>query len=328
MKFQDYYSTLGVPKTADDATIKKAYRKLAREYHPDVNKASGAEAKFKQISEAYEVLGDPAKRKKYDSLGQDWRGGQDFNAPPGGGFRYQSSRGGAQGNPFAGFNFNQGMDGSSGFSDFFESLFGGASFGGGPGGRSSKRRPSQPGRGIDHESEITVSLEDACSGAVRSITLTSEDENGEPVKNSFELKLPRGTADGAKIRVPGKGGSGRHGGQSGDLFLRVHIAPNPLFRVNGRDLEVDLSISPWEAALGAEVEVKTLDGSSRIRLKPGTQSGQKIRLRGKGVPGQKGSADGDLYAVVKIVVPESLTPAEAELFKKLAQSSHFNPRAH
>ena len=332
MKFQDYYTSLGVSKTADDASIKKAYRKLARQYHPDVNKAAGAETKFKEISEAYEVLGDPVKRKKYDSLGANWQGGQDFKAPPGGGFRYQQhgAGGGAGGaNPFGGVNFNNmdGMDGAGGFSDFFESLFGGSGFGGGPGGRAGARKRS-PGRGIDHESEITVSLEDACLGAVRSITLTAEGDDGEPIKNSFEFKLPRGTPDGAKIRVPGKGGPGRRGGQPGDLFLRVHIAQHPIFRVNGRDIEEDLPISPWEAVLGAELEVKTIDGTSRIRLKPGTQSGQKIRLKGKGLSGQKDTPDGDLYALVKIIVPENPTAPDLELFKKLSQTSHFNPRHH
>ena len=330
VKFQDYYSTLGVARNADDATIKKTYRKLARQYHPDVNKSADAESKFKSISEAYEVLSDPAKRKRYDSLGSSWNSGEDFTPPPGGGaggFRSYNSRGGQNPfgggeNPFSGFEGMGGGGRESHFSDFFESLFG-SSFGEAPGGHSRRR---SAGRGMDQESEITISLEDASAGAVRSITITAEGEDGEPLKQSFELKLPRGTPDGARIRVPGKGGPGRRGAAPGDLYLRVHIAPHPIFKLSGRDLEETLDISPWEAVLGAEVDVKSLDGGSRIRLKPGTQSGQKIRLKGKGLPGQKGDPDGDLYAVVRIVVPAVPTPEETELFKHLAQCSKFKPR--
>jgi len=333
VQFQDYYATLGVPKGADDATIKKAYRKLARENHPDVSKAPGAETKFKAISEAYEVLSDPAKRKRYDALGPDWKAGQGFNSPPPGGgqqFRNFYSKGGKgqQGSPFENFEGFRGMGGGeSGFSDFFESLFGGAGFGGGPGGaRSSSRRRPGPSKGQDHESELTISLEDACSGAVRSITMSAQNPDGSVAKNSFDVKLPRGTPDGARIRLAGKGGPAAPGGTPGDLFLRIHIAPHPIFKLSGRDLEESLDITPWEAVLGAEVEVKTLDSSARIRLKPGTQSGQKIRLKGKGMPGQKGEAEGDLYAVVRIVVPHTPTPVEEDLFKQLAQRSTFKPR--
>ncbi len=335
VKYQDYYATLGVPKNASDDAIKKAYRKLARQYHPDVNKSAGAEAKFKSLSEAYEVLGDPAKRKRYDSLGPGWSGGQDFNGPPGGAgswdFRQQfkQKRPGGGASPFGDFNFEgMGSGGGGGFSDFFESLFGGggqsSSFSSGRGQRRQRSRQQWGSqRGADQESEINISLEDAFHGAVKTITLSSPDEEGG---RSFDVKLPVGTSEGTKIRIPGKGGKGEGGGEDGDLYLRIHIQLHPLFKLNGRDLEEELRISPWEAVLGAEVELKTMEGLSRIRLKPGTQSGQRVRLKGKGLPAQKGGAPGDLYAVVSIVVPENPSPSEKELFKRLAETSAFKPR--
>ena len=316
VKFQDYYETLGVSRTASDADIKKAYRKLAQKYHPDVSKERDAETRFKQINEAYEVLGDPEKRKRYDQLGRNWKAGQDFTPPPG----WENVHFEFHGSPGAGQSFD--FEDMGGFSDFFETLFGGHM---GGAGRGSRRRGgaeafygSMPGQ--DQEAELTISLEDAYHGARKSIMLEAGGQ-----RKQYDVRIPPGTTSGSRIRLAGQGSPGRGGAASGDLYLQVHIAPHPVYRVQGHDLEMDLSIAPWEAALGAKVKLSTLAGQVSINLPPRTQSGQHLRLRGKGLPRRQGEA-GDLIVVTRIVVPEHLTARERELFEQLGRESSFKPR--
>jgi curved DNA-binding protein len=301
--YHDYYQTLGVPRDASAEDIRRAYRKLARENHPDVNKDPSAEDRFKEVSEAYEVLRDPDKRARYDRLGPNWRAGQDVS--------------GSEGFTDAGFgdvhvDFGQGGD----FSDFFESLFGarrraagGWAGGGGFGG--------MPMRGADHEAVLGLSLEEAAAGGKRHLTLGDR---------GYDVDIPPGVRDGQRIRLAGEGGAGVDGGPSGDLFLRVRIAPHPRFRVDGRDLHVDLPVSPSEAALGARVPVPTLTGTVRVRVPAGSSSGRRLRLRGEGMP-TAGGGHGDLFAHVQITVPKRLDDRERELYEQLAAASRFDPRA-
>ncbi len=317
VKFQDYYATLGVGRKASPEEIKKAYRKLARKYHPDVNQDKEAEEKFKQINEAYEVLEDPEKRKLYDQLGADWKAGQDFKPPPGWEDVHFEFRTGPGAEAF---------DFGSGFSDFFEILFGSRMRGGG---RATGGRASWVMRGQDQEAEIEVSLEDAYHGATRTITLQSHeiDAQGQvrPTVQNLQVKIPPGVTDSTRIRLSGKGGAGMGGGPAGDLYLKVRITPHSRFRVEGHDLLVDVPVTPWEAALGATVEVPVMDGTVNLKIPAGTQSGQKLRLRGKGLP-KKGSERGDLFARVTIAVPKDLSAKERELFSEMAKVSGFNPR--
>jgi curved DNA-binding protein len=319
--FQDYYQTLGVNRTASQDEIRRAYRKLARKYHPDVNKAKDAEEKFKQVNEAYEVLKDAEKRKLYDQLGANWKAGQEFRPPPG----WENVRFEFGGAPGA-----EEFDLGGGFSDFFEMLFGGRQAtrrGGGAGGRGAQATWSMAGQ--DHEAEITVRLEDSYYGATRTITLQGHevDEQGRlrATSHTYEVRIPAGVTDGSRIRLAGKGGPGIGGGPSGDLFLKVRIEPHPRFRVDGHDLQVEVPVTPWEAALGATVEVPVVEGTANLKIPPGIQSGQKLRLRGKGLP-RRDDGRGDLLALVKIVVPKALTERERELFAEMARVSSFNPR--
>jgi curved DNA-binding protein len=317
VKFQDYYETLGVGRNASEAEIKRAYRKLARKYHPDVNKDKEAEDKFKQINEAHEVLKDPKKRKLYDQLGPDWQAGQDFKPPPG----WEDVHFDFQTGPGA-----EAFDFGGGFSDFFEMLFGGRMAGGGG---ASARQASWVMRGQDQEAGIEVSLEDAYHGATRTITLQGHeiDSQGQvrPTAQNLQVKIPPGVTDGTRIRLSGKGGAGMGGGPAGDLYLRVHIMPHARFRVEGHDLLVEVPVTPWEAALGATVEVPVMDGTVNLKIPAGSQSGQRLRLRGKGLP-KKGSERGDLFARLKIAVPKDLNEREKELFSEMAEISKFNPR--
>lgn len=316
MQYKDYYQILGVPRTASADEIRKAYRRLARQYHPDVNKSPGAEAKFKDIAEAYEVLGDPKKREKYDTLGANWQAGQDFTPPPG----WESIFTGQRGQRTADFG------GGFGFSDFFESLFGGGFAAEEESPFTRRRRSTRALRGEDVSSDITITLEDAYHGAHRTISLQTEDPaTGRPVVRQLDVKIPRGIGNEGRIRLRGQG-QPMPGGTPGDLYLTVHIAPHPVFRVNGRDLEVDLLLSPWEAALGAKVPVRTVEGTVNLTVPAGTSSGTRMRLRGKGLPAMGNEPAGDLYAVVKIVVPHPLTADEQRLFTELARTSRFNPR--
>jgi curved DNA-binding protein len=312
--FRDYYEVLGVSRDASTEDIRRAYRKLAREFHPDVNKDPGAEDRFKEISEAYEVLRDPEKRERYDRLGANWRAGQDVSDSPGfEGFR--PGPGGFGGGGTGGFGDPRVEFGDAGFSDFFEGLFGNRTRTrtGGPGGFDGFST-----RGADQEATLELSLEEAARGGRRRISLGAG--------RDYEVNIPAGVVDGQRIRLAGEGGRGAGGGQSGDLFLRVRLKPHPRFRVEGRDLHVDVRVAPWEAALGASVEVPTLTGSTQVKIPAGSSSGRKLRLKGKGLPSPRGKP-GDLYAIVKIVVPKKLAQPERELFEQLAEVSSFDPRA-
>lgn len=301
--FKDYYELLGVKRGASEEEIRRAYRKLARKYHPDVNKEPGAEDRFKEISEAYEVLRDPEKRERYDRLGQNWRAGQDVSGAPG--FEEFFGQGG-------GFGDNVRVDfGDGEFSDFFESLFGG---------RRGARGTGFEGfatRGSDHEAVLELSLEEAAAGGKRRVSMADG--------RSYDVNIPAGVRNGQRIRLAGEGGEGRQGGPSGDLFLRVRIKPHPHFRLEGADLHVDVPVTPWEAALGATVPVRTLGGSAQVRVPAGSSSGRRLRLRGQGMPGPR-DGRGDLYATVQIIVPKHLSEKERELFEQLAKVSSFDPR--
>jgi len=319
VRFQDYYKILGVPRTAGRDQIRQAYRKLARKHHPDVNKDPKAEERFKKIAEAYEVLGDAGKRKKYDALGENWRMGQEFTPPPGAqSFRFEFG-----GRPGAGRDdaFGSGR----GFSDFFETLF---SSGFGPGPASGSETWAM--RGTDHEAEISIPLEESFRGARKTISLqTAElDQNGNVRRSArnYNVVIPRGVTNGARIRLAGQGGKGSGKGPPGDLYLRVHIERHPDFGLNGRDLTADLLLTPWEAALGTKVTIRTMDGNASVTIPPGTQSGQKLRLRGNGLPQGSGGRAGDLIVITRIRVPEKLNARERELFESLSRESKFNPR--
>jgi curved DNA-binding protein len=310
--YKDYYESLGVPRTAGPDEIKKSFRKLAREYHPDVAKdKKKAEERFKEINEAYEVLSDPEKRKKYDELGPHWKSGAEFRPPPGyGGFgNGQGFRGGRAGSQE--FHF-----GGTGFSDFFEQLFGARMRDGGFSQRGGYAPEEVAERGADIEGDIMVTLEEAARGSVRTVNVTHGDR-----RESHQVKVPPGITEGQKLRLSGRGGSGSGGGESGDLYLRVRFAKHPDFDVDGHNLQYELELAPWEAALGAEIAVPTLEGRVNIKIPAGTASGQKLRVRGRGL-GQ----DGDLFVLTKIVVPRKLTETQKKLWEQLARESKFNPR--
>lgn len=294
---RDFYDILGVSRNASAEEIRRAYRTLARKHHPDVDKSEGAEELFKDISEAYDTLRDPESREQYDRSGQGFPGGGGFS--PGGG-RRRSPAGG----PGFDDSFSTGGFDGGGFDDIFEGLFGG-------------RRNGFSMRGSDHEAVLELSLEEAAAGGKRRITLAGGD--------SFEVEIPKGVSDGQRIRLAGQGGSGSSGGQAGDLLLRIKIRPHKVFRLVGRDLHVDLPVTPPEAVLGATVEVPTLSGTARVRVPPGSSTGRKLRLRGEGMPAARG-APGDLLAAVKIMVPKTPSAKERELYEELARVSKFNPR--
>jgi curved DNA-binding protein len=300
---QDYYEALGVPRDASADDIRRAYRNLARRLHPDVNKEPGAEDRFKAISEAYEVLRDPEKRARYDDFGANWRAGAQ---PPGGGRAENGFDAGS------GFRDVRVDFGSGDFGDIFGDLFGGRTGRAGRGGFEGFSF-----RGGDQEAELELTLEEAAAGGRRQLSLGDGRE--------FEVEIPPGARDGQRIRLSGQGSPGAGHGEPGDLFLRVRLKPHPRFRAQGRDLYVDLAVSPWEAALGADVSVPTLDGSARVKVPAGSSSGRRLRLRGQGLPGGGGSG-GDLYAVVMIHVPKKLTRRQRELFEQLASTSKFDPR--
>jgi curved DNA-binding protein len=314
--FQDYYEALGVPRDASAEDIRRAYRTLARQYHPDVNKEPGAEDRFKQISEAYEVLRDEDKRRRYDRLGANWRRGQDVSGAPGFEEAFRNGGGGAGGGGFRDVrvDFGGADFGDSGFSDLFESLF---SRGSRPGaGGSGAGNFSM--QGSDQEAVLELSLEEAARGGRRQVSFADG--------RSFEVEIPRGVRDGQVIRLAGQGSAGVGGAASGDLLLRVRLRPHPRFRVEGRDLYVDLPIAPWEGALGATVPVPTLEGEARVTVPAGSSTGRRLRLRGQGLPAGEGATPGNLYAVLQIHVPKRLTRAERELFEELQKTSKFDPR--
>lgn len=327
VQFKDYYESLGVPRGASEAEIKRAFRKLARQYHPDVAKdKKKAEEKFKEINEAYEVLSDPAKRKKYDELGADWKAGAEFRPPPGwepfGGGR--GFRGRAPGGQEFQFDF-----GGTGFSDFFEQLFGQQA----RGGRGGFRAPPGFGddeaefaeRGRDVEGEILVTLHEVAHGSVRAVTLTSE-AGGRTKSQTYKVKIPAGVGEGQRLRVAGRGEAGVGGGEAGDLYLRVRYARHPDFEVDGHNLIHEAELAPWEAVLGTNLSVPTLAGRVNIKIPPGTQNGQKLRVRGRGLP-RRGGENGDLFVVARVEVPQRVTDTERKLWEQLARESRFNPRA-
>jgi DnaJ-class molecular chaperone len=327
MDFKDYYSTLGVAKTASEKEIKQAFRKLARKHHPDVNPGDkAAEAKFKEINEAYEVLGDPAKRKKYDELGANWR------------MYEQAGQGGAAGfdpSQFSGWNVNFGRGaGDQGgfrtmtedemremfgdenpFSDFFQTFFGGVGGGAERRARGARgRTAARAGRDVEHELEL--GLEDAYHGATRRLTLKHDGHS-----RTVDVRIPPGIGEGSRVRVPGEGAHGTGGAQSGDLYLRIHLAPHPQFERKGKDLHTHVSVPLTTAVLGGETDVKTLSGKPlRLKIPPTTQNGQVFRLKGHGMPpvGKTGE-QGDLYATVDVQLPRELTPEQKKHFEELAK---------
>jgi len=321
VQYKDYYEILGVPRGASEADIKKSFRKLAREYHPDVAKdKKRAEEKFKEINEAYEVLSDPAKRKKYDELGAGWKSGAEFHPPPGwenfgGGQAFRGDRG----MNAEGFEFHFG---GTGFSDFFEQLFGSRMRGGmgGFGQRGGFSQEDLAERGNDIEGDIMVTLEEAARGWVREVNVRRP--VGRTTKtDTYQVRIPPGVTEGQKLRLAGRGEAGAGGGAAGDLFLRVRLAKHPDFEVEDHNLIYEAELAPWEAALGGEISVPTLTGRVNIKIPAGTQSGQKLRVRGRGLP-----PSGDLFVVTKIVVPAKITDAEKKLWEQLKRESKFNPR--
>jgi curved DNA-binding protein len=349
VQFKDYYEVLGVPRTASEADIKKSFRKLARQYHPDVAKTKkGAEEKFKAINEAYEVLSDPAKRKKYDELGPNWKQGAEFRPPPGWQYEYQPGGRSSRGQPGQGGDFEFEFGGTTGFSDFFEQLFGSRGRGGGSpfGRRGGFAEEDLSERGNDVEGDIMVTLEEAQHGSIRAVTLRRSvvcdachgtgEQKGRPCPvcggtgavaktETYQVKIPPGVTQGQRLRVPGRGEAGVHGGAAGDLYLRVHLAKHPDFQVEDHNLIYEAELAPWEAVLGTNLEVPTLGGKINIKIPPGTQNGQKLRLRGRGLP-QRSGAPGDLYVVAQIEVPTQVTEEERKLWAQLAGVSKFNPR--
>jgi curved DNA-binding protein len=323
VQYKDYYETLGLPRGASDDEIKKAFRKLARQYHPDVAKdKKRSEEKFKEVNEAYEVLGDPAKRKKYDELGANWKSGAEFRPPSGwenfpGGQAFQGR--GAGGEEFE-FHF-----GGTGFSDFFEQLFGSVGRGQTGFGRSTGFAEEELAeRGRDIEGDIMVTLEEAMHGSVRTVNVRRP--AGRAVKTeTCQVKIPSGVTEGQKLRLAGRGSPGAGGGSPGDLYLRVKLAKHPDFDIEDHNLIHEAELAPWEAVLGAEISVPTPDGRVNIKIPPGTQNGQKLRVRGRGLPTYNGPR-GDLFVVTHVAVPAKISDAEKKLWEQLARESHFRPR--
>jgi len=308
MKFTDYYQVLGVERDATAAEIKTAYRKLARKYHPDVSKETASEEKFKEIGEAYEVLKNTEKRAAYDQLGSDWEQGQDFRPPP---------------DWDAGFEFSQSEPNARGdFSDFFESIFGRSQHG--FGGQGTEFH----GRGEDHHARVLIELEDAYNGATREITLHAPeiDSNGRVItrERNLKVKIPKGVREGQHIRLAGQGMPGIGDGPSGDLYLQIGFHSHNLYRVDNRDVYLELPIAPWEAALGANIKLPTPAGQVNLNIPEGSQSGSKLRLKGRGIPGKKA---GDMYVVLKVVLPKASTEAARQLYEQMQSELDFNPRA-
>lgn len=324
IKFKDYYQILGVRRTARQEEIKQAYRKLARRYHPDVSGGTpGAEDKFKEINEAYEVLKDEEKRRKYDSLGRGMEHEHEFRSPEG------WDRGGGWGTTGEmpeGIGFNVG---GTGFSDFFEAFFGSRRMGADPfdrPGTGAGLRSAGARRGGDLEADIMVTLAEAIRGSRRNVSVQRGVDPGQPGRvETYLVKIPPGVRQGQRIRLAGKGDPGAGGGPPGDLFLRVRLSEDPDFRVVDSDLFYDLALAPWEAVLGALVEVPTPSGSASLKIPPGTVAGKKFRLRQQGLP-REGGVRGDLYAVVQVQVPASVSPMEKAMWEELARNSHFRPR--
>jgi curved DNA-binding protein len=328
VRFKDYYEVLGVARDASGHQVRQAFRKLARKHHPDVNPGDkSAEDRFKEINEAYEVLSDPEKRKRYDQLGANWKDGADFTPPPG-----------WTGVQFEGGGIDDLFGGGGGFSDFFDMLFGAQRE------RTSRRPPRarrRPSRARDAEAELSISLEDAHGGGIHRITIQGAvtcrtcggggSVNGEvcptcrgmgqiAAPRTIDVKIPPGARDGSVIKVPRQGQPGANGGESGDLFLKLRIKPHPIFSASGDDVTLESEIKPWEAVLGARIEVPTLDGKAEMRIPPGSQGGRRLRLRGQGL-NKRGGGRGDQYVKLKIVVPTTPTEDEKRLYEELERLS-------
>lgn len=313
VQFRDYYETLGVSKSASHDDIRSAFRKLARKYHPDTAEdKKTAEEKFKEINEAYEVLSDPEKRRKYDEFGSNWEHAG-FQPPPGGGRGAAGFGGGGPGG-FGGYSqYGDGVEfefGGTGFSDFFEQMFGARRAGGrGPSGFSNV-----PQRGSDVEADIMVTLEEAFHGSTRQISFRRGDS---PQVQTYTVKIPKGVREGQRIRLAGQGGQGAGGGEQGDLFLRVKFQKHADFEIEDTDLRVEIEVPAWKCVLGGECEVRTLEGRAKLRIPPGSQNGKKFRLAGKGLPGRDGTR-GNLIAVLSVTVPTSPSEQELALWRQLA----------
>lgn len=317
MEFKDYYKVMGVEPDASAEDIKRAYRKLARKYHPDVSEDPNAEDRFKEIGEAYEVLKDPAKREEYDQLRKGgWRGGEEFRPPPGWGSA--DGRGGAGGFDFSGFGDGGGFgaEDAGGFSDFFESLFGG-------GGRQRRAH-----KGADVRARVEIDLETAYGGGTRRISLErperAPDGSVQRKVRSMDVKIPAGMTEGRQIRLAGKGDPGPGNAPAGDLYLEIHITPHRLFEVDGKDVHLTLPLAPWEAALGATISVPTLAGKVEMNIPAGATSGQRLRLKGRGLPGKPA---GDQYALLKIVAPKPENDAQEKFYEQMRDTFDFDPRA-
>jgi curved DNA-binding protein len=311
MEYKDYYKIMGLNRGASQDEIKRAYRKLARKYHPDVSKEPDAEAHFKEVGEAYEVLKDPEKRAAYDQLGAGWQPGQEFRPPPNWDSGFEFSGGGFTG------------AGLGGFSDFFEELFGA---GGSRGHFNYRANYSAPGQ--DHHAKVEIDLDDAFHGATRSINLQSPelDKDGQLrlKRRTLNIKIPKGIKEGQQIRLAGQGSPGVGQGSKGDLYLEVHFHPHPHYRVEGRDLHMQLPIAPWEAALGATVTTPTPDGNIDLKIPSGSNSGKMLRIKGRGIPG---NPPGDIYVTLSVVVPTANNEQAKKLYQEMASKLAFNPRA-
>jgi curved DNA-binding protein len=322
MKYKDYYEALGVPRTATQDEIKKAFRQLARKYHPDVSKMADAEARFKEVNEANEVLKDPERRAAYDRMGSNWKAGQDFQPPPNWDEGFEFRGGEAPGGGFAGFGGAEGVDAS----DFFEALFGRRGrAGAGP-------RRAAPLQGEDHHAKVLIDLEDAFQGAERSIALrvpkVGPDGHVVLEERRLDVHIPRGIRAGQHLRLAGQGAPGSGGAPAGDLYLEIEFNPHPRFRLDGSDLYVDLPLAPWEAALGASVEAPTPEGAVQLTIPAGSAPGRKLRLKGRGLPVAKaGGTPGDLYVVLAIALPPAEGEKAREAYAAMARAfADFQPR--
>lgn len=308
MEFKDYYQVMGVARDATEAQIKQAYRKLARKYHPDVSKEKDAEARFKEVGEAYEVLKSPEKRAAYDQLGNDYRPGQDFRPPP---------------NWDSGFEFSGAGPGDASYSDFFDALFGAQARAG-----RGRGREAHPGRGEDHHAKVLLDLQASLNGGTRSFTLRMPEIDAEgrllSKERTLNVQVPKGILAGQQIRLAGQGASAHSDVKPGDLYIEVEFQPDPLYRVDGRDLYLELPVAPWEAALGATVKTPTPGGNVELKVPPGSHAGSKLRLKGRGIPA---TPPGDFFVVLQIALPPATSEKAKAAYAALAAAGAFNPRA-
>jgi curved DNA-binding protein len=322
MQYKDYYESLGLPRTATQDEIKKAYRKLARKYHPDVSKLADAETRFKEINEANEVLKDPERRAAYDQVGSGFKAGQEFQPPPNWDAGFEFRGGEAPGGGFAGSRGGEGFDAS----DFFESLFGSRARGAGAGARRSASR-----QGEDHHAKVLIDLEDAYRGAERSISLRVPKEAADGRvfldERRLDVHIPKGIRAGQHLRLSGQGSPGIGGAPPGDLYLEIEFKPHPRYRVDTADVYVELPLAPWEAALGATVDAATPEGTVQLTIPKGSAAGRKLRLKGRGLPARSGGTPGDLYAVLAIALPPADTDKARDAYAAMAATfAGFDPR--